>query len=147
MFKAIIVGASILAVGAVGLTSVLAETRGLLAQNSGEDKTSDRTPGNKTPDRSQGASRSGAAGTDAGQTEEGTSDRTPSNHPATTDAKGAERGNLFTEKQARTHLAQQGYTNISELMKDESGIWRGTAMKDGNTIMVGVDIRGNVSTN
>ena len=40
-------------------------------------KTSDRTPGNASPDRSPGATDSGAAGTDAGQTPSGTSDRTP----------------------------------------------------------------------
>lgn len=40
-------------------------------------KTSDRTPGTAVPDRSPGATGTGAAGTDAGQTPSGTSDRTP----------------------------------------------------------------------
>ena len=40
-------------------------------------KTSDRTPGNASPDRTPGATDTGAAGTDAGQTPSGTSDRTP----------------------------------------------------------------------
>jgi hypothetical protein len=40
-------------------------------------KTSDRSPGNPSPDRTPGASSSGAAGTDAAKTPEGTSDRTP----------------------------------------------------------------------
>lgn len=43
-------------------------------------KTSDRTPGNPAPDRTPNASTSGAVGTDAGKTEGGTSDRTPSRH-------------------------------------------------------------------
>ena len=49
------------------------------------DKTSDRTPGNATPQRTPGASIYGAAGTEIGKTPYGTSDRTPSNHyhPAT----------------------------------------------------------------
>jgi hypothetical protein len=40
-------------------------------------KSSDRTPGNPAPDRTPGATGTGAAGTDAGQTPSGTSDRTP----------------------------------------------------------------------
>ena len=40
-------------------------------------KTSDRTPENASPDRTPGATDTGAAGTDAGQTPSGTSDRTP----------------------------------------------------------------------
>ena len=40
-------------------------------------KTSDRTPDNASPDRSPGATGTGAAGTDAGKTASGTSDRTP----------------------------------------------------------------------
>jgi hypothetical protein len=42
-------------------------------------KTSDRTPGDPSPDRTPNASSSGATGTDAGQTTNGTSDRTPDN--------------------------------------------------------------------
>jgi hypothetical protein len=50
------------------------------ASNGGEQgKTSDRTPGNPSPDRVQGSSKAGAPGTDAGKTQEGTSDRTPNN--------------------------------------------------------------------
>jgi hypothetical protein len=44
----------------------------------GSSKTSDRTPGNPAPSRTPGATGTGAAGTDAGQTPSGTSDRTPS---------------------------------------------------------------------
>lgn len=44
-----------------------------------QGKTSDRTPGNPSPDRVQGSSKAGAPGTDAGKTQEGTSDRTPNN--------------------------------------------------------------------
>lgn len=40
-------------------------------------KTSDRTPGNPSPDRTPNATSTGAVGTDAAKTTEGTSDRTP----------------------------------------------------------------------
>ena len=63
--------------------------------------------------------------------------------PAATTATGpAARGNLFTEEQARVHLAHFGYTNISGLTKDEGGAWRGSAMKDGKSIAVAVDVKG-----
>ena len=59
-----------------------------------------------------------------------------------TEAVPATKGNLFTEEQARVHLAHLGYTSISVLTKDENGVWRGSATKDGKTFAVGVDIKG-----
>lgn len=44
-----------------------------------QGKTSDRTPGDKSPDRVEGSTRAGAPGAAGAQTPEGTSDRTPSN--------------------------------------------------------------------
>jgi hypothetical protein len=48
---------------------------------------------------------------------------------------------LFSEVQARQHLLHLGYTNVSELTKDEDGKWVGTATKDGQTRAVAVDIK------
>lgn len=50
-------------------------------------------------------------------------------------------GNPFTMENAQEHLMRQGYTNISTLMKDESGKWVGTATKDGKTVPVAVDMK------
>jgi hypothetical protein len=50
--------------------------------------------------------------------------------------------NLFTEVQARQHLIHLGYTNVSELTKDQGGKWVGTATKDGQVRGVAVDIKG-----
>lgn len=44
-----------------------------------QGKTSDRTPGDPSPDRTPNATSKGAVGTDAAKTPEGTSDRTPTN--------------------------------------------------------------------
>ena len=41
-------------------------------------------------------------------------------------------------QQARLQLAREGYTNISELDRDRSGHFTGTAMKDGKTVFVSV---------
>ena len=60
---------------------------------------------------------------------------------------GAMRGaNSFTENQAHEHIANAGYSSVSKLMKDHSGVWRGTAMKSGRKVHVGLDFKGNVVT-
>ena len=48
------------------------------SEGTDDGKTSDRSPGDAAPDRTPGASSTGAAGTDAAKTPDGTSDRTPS---------------------------------------------------------------------
>jgi hypothetical protein len=52
--------------------------------------------------------------------------------------------NSFTEDQARARIESRGYTSVSDLMKDNDGIWRGTAMKDGRRARVSLDFQGNV---
>jgi len=42
---------------------------------------------------------------------------------------------------ARQHLMQLGYTNVSALVKDANGKWVGSAMKDGRTVAVAVDLK------
>jgi putative membrane protein len=54
--------------------------------------------------------------------------------------------NSFTQAQAREHIAKSGYANVSPLTKGDDGIWRGTAQKDGRTVKVALDFKGNVST-
>ncbi len=52
--------------------------------------------------------------------------------------------NSFTEGQAKSRIETNGYSNVSELRKDDSGIWRGKANKDGKAVTVSVDFQGNV---
>ncbi|MEO6780197.1 MAG: PepSY domain-containing protein [Bradyrhizobium sp.] len=65
--------------------------------------------------------------------------------PAVT-AKGADGANSFTEDQARSRLADAGYTNVTKLAKDKKGVWRGTASKGGTQATVGLDYKGNIVT-
>lgn len=59
----------------------------------------------------------------------------------------ARRGaNSFTQSEARAHIAKSGFTDVSPLKKDKDGVWRGTAKKDGSTVHVGLDFKGNVTT-
>ncbi|MFC5418181.1 MAG: hypothetical protein DI537_05910 [Stutzerimonas stutzeri] len=55
--------------------------------------------------------------------------------------------NSFTEGQAKSRLEANGYTNVSELKKDDNGVWKGTATHSGAQVTVSVDYRGNITRN
>ena len=57
-----------------------------------------------------------------------------------------EGANSFTESQAKDRGVAAGLSSVSALTKDDKGIWRGTAMKDGKSVNVAVDFKGNVVT-
>ena len=50
------------------------------------------------------------------------------------------------KEQAKSRIEAAGFTNVSGLMKDKDGIWRGTASKGGATSNVALDFQGNVVT-
>lgn len=52
--------------------------------------------------------------------------------------------NSFTEAQAKSRIQDAGFSNVSALTKDDQGIWRGTADKDGKQVPVALDFQGNV---
>ncbi len=53
--------------------------------------------------------------------------------------------NSFTEGQAKSKIEQAGYTQVSNLKKDDNGVWRGKASKGGSATSVSVDFEGNVN--
>jgi hypothetical protein len=53
--------------------------------------------------------------------------------------------NSFTEGQAKSRIESNGYANVSDLRKDDQGVWRGKAMKDGKSVNVSLDFQGNVT--
>lgn len=55
-----------------------------------------------------------------------------------------EGANSFTEDQAKDRVVATGMTTPATLVKDDKGIWRGTAMKNGKSVDVAVDFKGNV---
>jgi hypothetical protein len=55
--------------------------------------------------------------------------------------------NSFTASEAKSRIADKGYTNIGALKKDNAGVWRGMATKDGQRVNVSVDYQGNVNAN
>jgi hypothetical protein len=52
--------------------------------------------------------------------------------------------NSFTEGQAKDRIEKAGFSQVSNLKKDDQGIWRGTAMRGGAQTNVALDYRGNV---
>jgi hypothetical protein len=52
--------------------------------------------------------------------------------------------NSFTEEQAKDRIVAHGGSTVSDLNKDDKGIWRGTAMIDGAKQTVALDYKGNV---
>ncbi len=52
--------------------------------------------------------------------------------------------NSFTEGQAKDRALAHGFGNVSEMKKDDNGVWRGSAMQDGKQVQVAVDYKGNV---
>lgn len=60
---------------------------------------------------------------------------------------GPKRGaNSFTEAQAMQHIEKSGFTAVSGLTKGDDGVWRGQAMRNGQSVSVAMDFKGNVST-
>ena len=82
---------------------------------------------------------SGGAGSDA-------KGNAPLKHPHTVNDGGARRGhNSFTEGQARKHILKAGFQSVTGLAKGDDGVWRGMATKNGASVHVGMDYKGNVS--
>src|ERR1700712_3853181 len=54
--------------------------------------------------------------------------------------------NSFTEGEAKSAIEKAGYTNVTDLKKDDNGVWRGKASKGGSSTQVSLDFQGNVNT-
>ena len=54
--------------------------------------------------------------------------------------------NSFTEGQAKSRIESAGFSQVTNLRKDDQGIWRANAMRDGKQVSVSLDFRGNVVT-
>lgn len=53
--------------------------------------------------------------------------------------------NSFTMDQAKGHIENAGYANVTGLTKTPDGLWTGQATKDGKPVTVSVDFKGAVS--
>lgn len=64
----------------------------------------------------------------------------PSSNDSAASIHASELKGAYEAKQAHNILASRGYVNISTLNRDDDGRWVGTAVKDGKTIFVAVDL-------
>ena len=53
--------------------------------------------------------------------------------------------NSFTEDQARGRFVEGGYTDVSALKKNGAGQWTASANRDGKSVTVMLDYKGNIS--
>ncbi len=53
--------------------------------------------------------------------------------------------NSFTEGQARQHMVNSGYSDVTGLAKGQDGVWRGMASHNGAQVNVAMDFKGNVT--
>jgi hypothetical protein len=53
--------------------------------------------------------------------------------------------NSFTKSEAKSQIEAKGYTRVTKLIKDKAGVWRGMAMKGGQSRPISVDYQGNVN--
>ena len=53
---------------------------------------------------------------------------------------------VLLKEQAKSKIEDAGYTNVTEVKKDDNGVWRGNASKSGSATAVSVDFQGNVNT-
>ncbi len=97
------------------------------------------TPANPAPTP---ADRSGA--TSAGPSTEGGQRAVTIDEGTRTAATPQPGANSFTEGQARSRIEAAGFSNVSELQKDDQGIWRGKAMRNGQSVGVALDYKGTI---
>jgi hypothetical protein len=126
---------------ALALAASLLAAPFALAQNQPAQQQPSGTAGSPTAPRGGGTTmQQGTPGpTTGGATAPGT------NNPPTTTTPAAG-ANSFTEGQARSRIEAAGYTDVQELRKDEQGVWRGRAMRNGQQADVGLDFQGQVVT-
>jgi hypothetical protein len=54
--------------------------------------------------------------------------------------------NSFTMGEAKSRIEKDGFTDVSDLKKDDNGVWRGSAKKGGTVTGVWLDYKGNTGT-
>jgi len=97
------------------------------------------TPPSTTPPATMGTAPGATGSTTAAPG--AAAPRTDATPTTATPAAGA---NSFTEGQARSRIEGAGYTDVQNLRKDDQGVWRGQAMRNGTRSDVGLDFQGNV---
>jgi hypothetical protein len=133
-------------IAGLALIGGLAAAQGAYAQNASDTANQPGTSAGRAMDHTAGTNTSGTNpnGANAGQGAAGGNDNQA---VATTNANAAQPAhgaNSFTKGEARRRIASHGFQKVSGLRKDNHGVWRGTATKDGTQTQVWLDYKGNV---
>lgn len=95
-----------------------------------------------TADAAGGATASGGAVSPPASPENGAVN-TDANKSDSTQTPGS---NSFTEDQAKGHIENAGYTDVTGLTKTPDGMWTGKAKKGGKSVDVALDFKGAVTS-
>ena len=126
------------------------------AQTPPSTQTAPSTPGNSAPGATsvtpmQGVSPSTGVTPGTGVVDRNTGtaaasgDRNQAVTTTTANAPEPARGaSSYTESQARGRLEEKGFIAVTGLVKDDDGVWRGTAQKGGTAAQVWMDYKGNI---
>jgi putative membrane protein len=133
-------------IAGLALIGGLAAAQGAYAQNANDTARRPGTTAGRAVDHAPGTITTGANpnGAIAGQ---GTAGGNDNQAVATTNANAAQPvhgANSFTKGEARRRIEAHGFQEVSGLSKDNHGVWRGTATKDGTQTQVWLDYKGNV---
>jgi hypothetical protein len=53
--------------------------------------------------------------------------------------------NSFTKSEAKSRIEKAGFTNVTGLALDSDGLWQATASRDGQSLHVALDYKGDVA--
>lgn len=155
MFGLALLGATAVSVPALAQTSPAAPDRNPPAATM-QNSTNPAAPAPAPNDRAVGTTdratmapgtatdRSGA--TTAGPSTEGGQSAVRIDDGTRTAATPQPGANSFTEGQARSRIEAAGFSNVTELQKDDQGIWRGRGMRNGQQVGVALDFTGAVTS-
>ncbi|MDB5559332.1 MAG: hypothetical protein JWQ36_2266 [Enterovirga sp.] len=119
----------------------------VLAQTTAPNTTAPGAPARTAPGTAAPGTASPGTGSPTGSSNPAVSTGNPSGQQQQFVAASAlEKGaNSFTEGQAKSRLEEAGLKNVTDLKKDDQGVWRGKAMRNGKSVTVGFDYKGNIA--
>jgi hypothetical protein len=121
----------------IGIATAAVLTGGACLAQTTQNTTPNATTPNATMQNDRGATSGDNRAAASGDNNQAVA-TTDQNAPGP--AKGA---NSFTMNEAKSRLEKNGFSNVSDLQKDDNGVWRGKGEKNGSTGTVWLDYKGN----
>lgn len=122
----------------LGTAATPGSTTGMPGSTAGMPGSTTGMPGKAAGTQGSGAGTQGNAAAASGNNNQAVA---TTNANAPMPAKGA---NSFTMGQVKDRIEKQGFANVSDLTKDNDGVWHGKAQKNGMSTPVWLDYKGNI---